>query len=302
MSWLDKLLPSMSRSEGSGPSSVPEGLWKKCVKCEAVLYRPELEKNLDVCPKCEHHMRISARTRLEYMLDEEGREEIAADLEPQDRLKFRDTKKYKDRLVQAQKQTGEKDALLVMKGTVQGQPVVMVAFEFAFMGGSMGTIVGEKFVQAAELALAEKRTLICFSASGGARMQEALFSLMQMAKTSAALEKLKQNGIPYISVLTDPVYGGVSASLAMLGDLNIAEPNALIGFAGPRVIEQTVREKLPEGFQRSEFLLEHGAIDMIVKRSDMRETLSRMCRYLLHYRRQQPPVADSQQPLDFPAV
>ncbi|MGY0215990.1 acetyl-CoA carboxylase, carboxyltransferase subunit beta [Endozoicomonadaceae bacterium StTr2] len=302
MSWLDKLLPSMSRSVKTEPSSVPEGLWKKCVKCDAVLYRPELEKNLDVCPKCEHHMRIGARARLGYMLDEDGREEIAADLEPKDILKFRDTKKYKDRLAQAQKQTGEKDALLVMKGFVQGQPVVMVAFEFAFMGGSMGTIVGEKFTRAAELALEQKCPLICFSASGGARMQEALFSLMQMAKTSAALEKLKQNGLPYISVLTDPVYGGVSASLAMLGDLNIAEPNALIGFAGPRVIEQTVREKLPEGFQRSEFLLEHGAIDMIVKRSDMRETLARMCGAMLHYQQPQPVEEEIQQPLDFPAA
>ncbi len=279
-SWLDKLIPSLSRSSNqSGKnSSIPEGLWKKCVKCEAVLYRPELERNLDVCPKCEHHMRIPARQRLEWLLDD-GCEEMFADLEPVDRLKFRDSKKYKDRLVQTQKATGEKDALICMKGTLESSvEIVAVAFEFSFMGGSMGSVVGEKFVRAGEYCLEHRLPLVCFSASGGARMQEALFSLMQMARTSAVLEKLKQAGIPYISVLTDPVYGGVSASLAMLGDLNIAEPKALIGFAGPRVIEQTVRETLPEGFQRSEFLLEHGQVDMIVHRANMTATLARFLR------------------------
>lgn len=278
--WLvNKLIPSLTRSASEQKSSsVPEGLWRKCVKCEAVLYRPELDRNLGVCPKCQHHMRISARTRLDCFLDREGREELFNELEPNDRLKFRDTKKYRDRLAAAQKQTGEKDALVVMRGAVEEAPVVAVAFEFSFMGGSMGSVVGEKFALAAELCLEERIPLICFSASGGARMQEALFSLMQMAKTSAALERMKQAGVPYISVMTDPVYGGVSASLAMLGDVNIAEPRALIGFAGPRVIEQTVREKLPEGFQRSEFLLDHGAIDMIVDRSEMRSTVARLLR------------------------
>ena len=281
--WLvSKLIPSLSRSASQQKSSnVPEGLWRKCVKCESVLYRPELERNLDVCPKCQHHMRVGARTRLEYFFDAEGREELFADMEPVDVLKFKDSKKYKDRITAAQKQTGEKDALLAMRGTVEEIPMVAVAFEFSFMGGSMGSVVGEKFALAAELCLQERVPLVCFSASGGARMQEALFSLMQMAKTSAALEKLKQAGVPYFSVMTDPVYGGVSASLAMLGDLNIAEPKALIGFAGPRVIEQTVREKLPEGFQRSEFLLEHGAIDMIVHRHEMRETITRLTRKMM---------------------
>ena len=278
--WLvNKLIPSLSRSASEQKSSnVPEGLWRKCVKCEAVLYRPELDRNLGVCPKCQHHMRISARTRLDYFLDREGKEELFADLEPNDRLKFRDTKKYRDRLAAAQKQTGEKDALIAMRGAVEEIPVAAVAFEFSFMGGSMGSVVGEKFARAAEFCLEEKMPLICFSASGGARMQEALFSLMQMAKTSAALERMRQAGISYISVMTDPVYGGVSASLSMLGDVNMAEPGALIGFAGPRVIEQTVREKLPEGFQRSEFLLDHGAIDMIVSRSELRSTIARLCR------------------------
>ena len=281
--WLvNKLIPSLSRSASQQKSSsVPEGLWRKCVKCESVLYRPELERNLDVCPKCQHHMRISARTRLEYFFDAEEREELFGDMEPVDILKFKDSKKYKDRLVAAQKQTGEKDALLAMRGTVEEVPMIAVAFEFSFMGGSMGSVVGEKFALAAELCLQERVPLVCFSASGGARMQEALFSLMQMAKTSAALEKMKQAGIPYFSVMTDPVYGGVSASLAMLGDVNIAEPKALIGFAGPRVIEQTVREKLPEGFQRSEFLLEHGALDMIVNRHEMRATIARLTRKMM---------------------
>ncbi len=273
-SWLDKFVPTIMRSETRRTQgSVPEGLWKKCPKCDNVLYRPELEKNLDVCPKCEHHIRVSARRRLDIFLDKEGRAEIAAHLEPEDKLKFKDSKRYKDRLAAAQKSTGEKDALVAMEGTLHGMPVVAVAFEFSFLGGSMGAIVGEKFVQAANVSLEKGIPLICFSASGGARMQEALISLMQMAKTSAALEKMKQQGIPYISAMTDPVFGGVSASLAMLGDLNVAEPNALIGFAGPRVIEQTVREKLPEGFQRSEFLLDKGALDMIISRHDLRDRL-----------------------------
>ena len=280
--WLvDKLIPSIMRSEAK-KSSVPEGLWHKCPSCDAVLYKPELEKTLDVCPKCQHHMRINARTRLDIFLDKEGREEIAADLEPVDRIKFRDSKRYKDRLVAAQKQTGEKDALIALSGTLEGMPVVTAAFEFAFMGGSMGAVVGERFVQAANVALEQRCPFVCFSASGGARMQEALISLMQMAKTSAVLARLREEGIPFISVLTDPVYGGVSASLAMLGDVIVAEPKALIGFAGPRVIEQTVREKLPEGFQRSEFLLDHGAIDMIISRSELRSRVASVLRQLMN--------------------
>ncbi|MGC3873556.1 acetyl-CoA carboxylase, carboxyltransferase subunit beta [Halomonas sp. GXIMD04776] len=283
MSWLDKIVPSMGRIQRNDRrSSVPDGLWRKCPKCDAVLYLPELEKHHEVCPKCDHHLRLTARKRLDWFLDKEEREEIAAGLQPVDRLKFRDSKKYRDRLNAAQKETGEDDALIAMRGMLDGLPVVVVAFEFTFMGGSMGAIVGEKFVRAARIALDENIPFICFAASGGARMQEALFSLMQMAKTSAALERLKQAGIPYISVLTDPVFGGVSASLAMLGDLNVAEPNALIGFAGPRVIEQTVREQLPEGFQRSEFLLEHGTVDMIVHRQEMRERLGGILRKLTH--------------------
>jgi len=279
--WLvDKLIPSIMRSEVKR-SSVPEGLWHKCPSCDAVLYKPELEKTLEVCPKCDHHMRIGARTRLNIFLDLEGREEIGAGLEPVDRLKFRDSKKYKDRLSAAQKQTSEKDALISMSGTLQGMPVVACAFEFSFMGGSMGAIVGERFVQAANVALEQRCPFVCFAASGGARMQEALISLMQMAKTSAVLARLREEGIPFISVLTDPVYGGVSASLAMLGDVIVAEPQALIGFAGPRVIEQTVREKLPEGFQRSEFLLEHGAIDLIIPRQELRSRLARLLAQLM---------------------
>jgi acetyl-CoA carboxylase carboxyl transferase subunit beta len=274
--WLvDKLIPSIMRSEVK-KSSVPEGLWHKCPSCDAVLYKPELEKTLDVCPKCDHHMRIDARARLNIFLDADNREELGAELEPVDRLKFRDSKKYKDRLTAAQKQTGEKDALVAIRGTLEGMPIVTVAFEFSFMGGSMGAIVGERFVRAANVALEQRCPLVCFSASGGARMQEALISLMQMAKTSAVLARLREEGVPFISVLTDPVYGGVSASLAMLGDVIVAEPKALIGFAGPRVIEQTVREKLPEGFQRSEFLLDHGAIDMIISRSELRPRLARL--------------------------
>lgn len=280
-SWLEKLIPGMGDRKEEQRSSVPEGLWKKCPKCFTVLYRPELEKNLEVCPKCEHHMRITARRRLDLFLDADDREEIAAELEPSDKLKFRDTRKYRERIQQAQKLTEEKDALIAMKGTLEGVPVVAVAFEFNFLGGSMGAVVGEKFVQAVNLCLDERRGLVCFAASGGARMQEALLSLMQMAKTAAALERLKHEGLPYISVMTDPVFGGVSASLSMLGDLNIAEPNALIGFAGPRVIEQTVREKLPEGFQRSEFLLQHGALDMILHRHEMRDRLARILAKLM---------------------
>lgn len=284
MSWLDKILPSIVKSDtAQRSSSVPEGLWKKCGKCESVLYRPELESNLDVCPKCEHHMRIGARRRLDVFLDEDNRNEICTEVEPVDRLKFKDLKKYKDRLAAAQKSTGEKDALIAMEGELKGQPVVAVAFEFAFHGGSMGYAVGEKFTRAANIALEKRVPFICFSASGGARMQEALISLMQMAKTSAVVERLKQNGIPYISVMTDPVYGGVSASLALLGDLNIAEPGARAGFAGPNIIEQTIRQKLPKGFQRSEFLMEKGAIDMIVPRSEMRDRLGAVLEKLMHH-------------------
>ena len=272
MTWFEKILPKI-RTESS-KKAVPEGVWSKCASCEAVLYRAELERNHDVCPKCSHHMRISARRRLELLFDAEAAEEIGANLSPIDHLNFKDLKKYKDRIAQAQKSTDEKDALIVMRGEVEGVPLVAAAFEFKFMGGSMGSVVGERFVRAVNAALEHNVPLICFSASGGARMQEALFSLMQMAKTSAALNKLQARNLPFVSILTDPTMGGVSASFAMLGDLNIAEPNALIGFAGPRVIEQTVREKLPEGFQRSEFLLEHGAIDMIVDRREMRTRLA----------------------------
>jgi acetyl-CoA carboxylase carboxyl transferase subunit beta len=273
MSWFRKLMPSKIRTVGGNKRTVPEGLWVKCSGCGAVLYRSELERNNEVCPKCSHHLRIGARRRLEMFLDEEGLLEIGAGLEPVDVLKFRDSRKYRDRLSTAQKETGENDALVVMRGTLNGLPVVAAAFEFRFMGGSMGAVVGERFVRGVDTALADRIPFVCFSASGGARMQEALFSLMQMAKTSAALTRLSAAGIPFISVLTDPTMGGVSASFAMLGDINIAEPKALIGFAGPRVIEQTVRETLPEGFQRSEFLLEHGVIDMIVDRREMRNSI-----------------------------
>ncbi|PCJ50681.1 MAG: acetyl-CoA carboxylase carboxyl transferase subunit beta [Gammaproteobacteria bacterium] len=283
MSWLDRLIPGKKSSSKEGHRhSVPEGLWTKCTDCSAVLYRSELERNLEVCPKCHHHMRITGRKRIDSLLTKQSTEEIGADLAPTDLLKFKDSKRYKDRLAAAQKKTGEKDALVVIRGELNGQAVVIAAFEFGFMGGSMASVVGEKFVMAVNRSLEDKIPLICFSASGGARMQEALFSLMQMAKTSAALAKLSAEGVPYISVLTDPTMGGVSASLAMLGDLNIAEPKALIGFAGPRVIEQTVGEKLPEGFQRSEFLLEHGAIDMIVSRLDMKDKLAVILAKLLN--------------------
>lgn len=283
MSWIDKILPTIVKNEPDTERpgvTVPEGLWKKCVKCEAVLYRPELERNLDVCPKCDHHMRIGARRRLDTFLDEDGREEVAAEVEPRDTLKFKDVKKYRDRLAAAQKATGEKDALVAMRGSVEDLPTVAVAFEFAFHGGSMGYAVGERFTRAAKLALEERMPLVCFSATGGARMQEALISLMQMAKTSAVLERMKLEGVPFISVITDPTYGGVSASLAMLGDIIIAEPSARAGFAGPNIIEQTIRQKLPKGFQRSEFLLEHGAIDMILHRQDIKPQVAGLLRKL----------------------
>jgi acetyl-CoA carboxylase carboxyl transferase subunit beta len=282
MSWIDKILPSGVKSTaGVKRATVPEGLWKKCIKCESVLYIPDLERNQQVCPKCGHHMRIGARRRLDLFLDPEHREELFVDIEPVDRLKFRDKKRYRDRLAAAQKSTGERDALVAMRGQLHGQPLVALAFEFDFHGGSMGYAVGEKFTRAAHQALEARVPLVCFSASGGARMQEALISLMQMAKTSAVIERLHRAGVPYISVLTDPIYGGVSASLALLGDLNIAEPDARAGFAGPNIIEQTIRQKLPKGFQRSEFLMEHGAIDMIVERGDMRDTLARILAKLL---------------------
>lgn len=276
MSWIDKILPSgVTKDDSANRTSVPEGLWKKCVKCESILYKPDLERNAEVCPKCDHHMRIGARRRLELCLDH-GAEELFPDIEPVDHLKFKDKRKYRDRLTAAQRSTGEKDALIAMRGEILGVSAIVLAFEFDFHGGSMGYAVGEKFTRAATVALETRTPLVCFSASGGARMQEALISLMQMAKTSAVIERLKGQGIPYVSVLTDPIYGGVSASLALLGDINVAEPEARAGFAGPNIIEQTIRQKLPKGFQRSEFLLEHGAIDMIVHRNDMRETLARV--------------------------
>ena len=269
MSWFEKLMPSRISTE-KRTRSVPEGVWIKCPKCDAQLYRNELERNMQVCPKCDHHLRIGARQRLAFFLDPDSQQEIAANLEPEDPLKFRDSKRYRERISIAQKKTGEKDALIAVTGSLHGRPIVACAFEFAFMGGSMGSVVGEKFSRAADHAAENKVPMISFAASGGARMQEALFSLLQMAKTSAALARMGEKKVPYISVLTDPTTGGVSASLAMLGDVNIGEPRALIGFAGPRVIEQTVGQKLPEGFQRSEFLLDHGAIDMIIDRRQMR--------------------------------
>jgi len=287
MSWFEKLMPSRISTE-TRTRSVPEGVWIKCQKCDAQLYRNELERNLQVCPKCENHMRIGARKRLQFFLDPDSQTEIAAGLESEDPLRFRDSKKYRDRIVQAQKKTGEKDALITVTGNLLGRSVVVCAFEFAFMGGSMGSVVGERFSRAADHATENNLPLISFAASGGARMQEALFSLLQMAKTSAALARLGAAGVPYISVLTDPTTGGVSASLAMLGDINIAEPDALIGFAGPRVIEQTVREKLPEGFQRSEFLLDHGAIDMIIDRRQLREQIADL---LAKFERRPSPIA-----------
>jgi len=282
MNWFERLLPSKIRTSGiSDKKGVPEGLWAKCGSCDAIIYRAELDRCQEVCTKCNHHMRVPARRRLDYFFDTEGKVEIAANLEADDVLKFKDDKKYRDRLSQAQKQTGEKDALVVLQGSVMGVEMVAAAFEFKFMGGSMGGVVGEKFVRAVNASIENNIPLVCFTASGGARMQEALFSLLQMAKTSAALTRLSKRRLPYICVLTDPTMGGVSASLAMLGDIHIAEPNALIGFAGPRVIEQTVRETLPEGFQRSEFLLEHGAVDMIVDRRELRQKISSLCTMMM---------------------
>ena len=276
MSWFQKFRPSRIRTEGGNKRNVPEGLWTKCTVCTAVLYRPELERNLQVCPKCSHHMRVNSRSRLEQFLDPGEQREIAAELESVDVLRFKDSKKYKDRLSAAQKKTGEKDALIALAGQLKGADIIVCAFEFGFIGGSMGSVVGEKFARAGQESLRLKAPLVCFSASGGARMQEGLLSLMQMAKTSAVLAKMSEAGIPFISVLTNPTTGGVSASLGMLGDINIAEPLAQIGFAGPRVIEQTVGEKLPEGFQRSEFLLQKGAIDMIMDRRNMRDEIAAM--------------------------
>jgi acetyl-CoA carboxylase carboxyl transferase subunit beta len=290
MNWFDKLIPSKVGANGK-KGAVPEGLWLKCDACNSVLYCEELKRSLQVCPKCSHHHRVNARERLDIFLDPDNRQEIGSEITPVDILKFKDTKKYKDRLGIFQKKTGESDALVVMKGQLKGLSLVAAAFEFGFIGGSMGSVVGERFVRGAQIALKQSIPMICFTASGGARMQEGLFSLMQMAKTSAALAKLSRAGIPFISVLTDPTTGGVSASLAMLGDVNVAEPKALIGFAGPRVIEQTVREKLPEGFQRSEFLLEHGTVDMIIDRREMRDTLHSILS-ILHHR---PAPANSSQ-------
>ncbi|HLG52771.1 MAG TPA: acetyl-CoA carboxylase, carboxyltransferase subunit beta [Steroidobacteraceae bacterium] len=280
MTWFEKIIPSRIKTERR-TRSVPEGLWMKCPACDSVLYRPEVERNLQVCPKCSHHMRIGARDRLTQFLDPDTAVELAAGVMPEDPLRFRDSKRYRDRLEAAQKAIGEHDALVVMAGTLHGMDTVACAFEFAFMGGSMGSVVGERFVRGVEHALEHRTPLVCFSASGGARMQEGLLSLLQMAKTSAALGTLARHHLPFVSVQTDPTTGGVSASLAMLGDIIIAEPRALIGFAGPRVIQQTVRETLPEGFQRSEFLLEHGAIDMIVDRRELRARVAALLRLLL---------------------
>jgi acetyl-CoA carboxylase carboxyl transferase subunit beta len=283
MSWLDKIPQKIKRAVGAAQrKNVPEGLWSKCDSCLSVLYKTDLESNAEVCPKCSHHNRIGARARLNHLLDpDEKRVEIGANVEPIDPLKFKDSKSYADRIKAAQKDGGEKDALIVMQGKIHGLSVVAAAFEFKFMGGSMGAVVGERFVRGVDAAIKNKAAFICISASGGARMQEGLLSLMQMAKTSAALTKLSQAKLPYISVLTDPTMGGVSASFAMLGDIIIAEPNALIGFAGPRVIEQTVRETLPEGFQRAEFLVEHGAVDMIIDRREMRQKLANILSSLM---------------------
>ena len=282
MSWLQKLLPpKIKRDTGSTKKVVPEGLWSKCESCEAVLYRTDLEQNLDVCPKCNHHNRVSARARLDYLLDAEGRYEIGYEVVPVDTLKFKDSRRYIERLEEAKKDTEEDDALVVMQGSVKTTPLVAAAFEFGFLGGSMGSVVGERFVRGVHLCLEQKLPLVCFTASGGARMQEGLLSLMQMSKTCAALTQLAAEKLPFISVLTDPTMGGVSASFAMIGDIVLAEPNALIGFAGPRVIEQTMRETLPEGFQRSEFLLQHGAIDFIVDRREMRDKIASLLTLLL---------------------
>ena len=296
MSWFQKLMTGHIRTQGGAKRTVPDGVWTKCGRCEAVLYQPELERNLHVCPKCGHHERIGARQRLEHFLDEGEREELGARLQPVDALKFRDSRKYRDRIITSQRQTGETDALVAMRGKLLGRPIAACAFEFRFMGGSMGSVVGERFMTAVNLCLQHKMPLVCFSASGGARMQEGLMSLMQMGKTSAGLARMAQNGLPFISVLTNPTTGGVTASLAMLGDINIAEPEALIGFAGQRVIEQTVREKLPAGFQRSEFLLDKGAIDLIVDRREMRERIAALLNLLLP-----PPVAETRPAAENPA-
>ena len=278
--WFEKILPSFIKKDSPKKSSIPEGLWKTCTACNTILYVPELEANLFVCPKCDHHIRIGARKRLDLFLDQETQHELARDRNPVDWLKFKDTKRYKDRLTEAENNSEEKEALVVMEGSLDKIPLVAAAFEFRFMGGSMGAIVGQKFVEGVNYALKKQIPFVCFSTSGGARMQESLVSLYQMAKTSAVLQKFKESGLPYISIMIDPIYGGVAASLAVLGDINIAEPKALVGFTGPRVIEQTLKVQLPEGFQRSEFLLEHGAIDMIVHRKDLRETVHRLLSYL----------------------
>jgi acetyl-CoA carboxylase carboxyl transferase subunit beta len=282
VSWLQKLLPpKIKRESGATKKAVPEGLWSKCESCEAVLYRSDLEKNCYVCPKCAHHNRISARERLDYLLDVEGRYEIGAEVLPVDTLKFKDSRRYTERLQEARSETEEEDALVVMQGSVKTLPVVAAAFEFGFLGGSMGSVVGERFVRGVQVCLEQRLPFVCITATGGARMQEGVLSLVQMAKTCAALTRLSAEGLPFVPVLTDPTMGGVSASFAMIGDVVLAEPGALIGFAGPRVIEQTVRETLPEGFQRSEFLLEHGAIDMIVDRREMRDKLVHLLSLLL---------------------
>ena len=295
MNWFKKLLPTRIRTEGKTKRSIPEGLWTSCPECKAVLYRAELERNLDVCIKCGYHLRVGARQRLEKFLDPGSGNELAIELEPVDFLKFKDTKRYRDRIAAAQKATGERDALIVMEGRVNGLPLVVCAFEFKFMGGSMGSVVGERFVRAVRRCIEARLPLVCFCASGGARMQEAIVSLMQMAKTSAAIAELKEHRLAYITVLTDPTTGGVSASVGTLGDLIIAEPAALIGFAGPRVIEQTVGEILPEGFQRSEFLLEHGAIDMMVDRRELKGTIASILSILSHHQAVEQSDAEVQQ-------
>jgi acetyl-CoA carboxylase carboxyl transferase subunit beta len=279
--WFDKIIPSFIKKDNSRKSSVPEGLWQTCSACNTILYVPDLEASLYVCPKCDHHIRIGARKRLDLFLDSENQIEIASDIRPTDWLKFKDTKRYKDRLTEAEGSSEEKEAIVVKQGSLLKLPLVAAAFEFRFMGGSMGSVVGQKFVEGVNHALKNQLPFVCFSTSGGARMQESLVSLYQMAKTSAILQKLKERGLPYISIMIDPIYGGVAASLAMLGDINIAEPKALVGFTGPRVIEQTLKVQLPEGFQRSEFLLEHGAIDMIVHRKDLQSTINRLLFNLL---------------------
>ena len=279
--WFDRIIPSFIKKDASKKSSVPEGLWQACSACNTILYVPDLEASLYVCPKCDHHIRIGARKRLDLFLDSENQIEIASDRSPTDWLKFKDTKRYKDRLIEAERNSEEKEAIVIKQGSLLKLPLVAAAFEFRFMGGSMGSVVGQKFVEGVNHALKNQLPFVCFSTSGGARMQESLVSLYQMAKTSAILQKLKERGLPYISIMIDPIYGGVAASLAMLGDINIAEPKALVGFTGPRVIEQTLKVQLPEGFQRSEFLLEHGAIDMIVHRKDLQSTINRLLFNLL---------------------